>query len=115
MSYTIDDYNIAQDELARITEKWDNYSGNNPNKYYSQLSGARSKVRIIEGSLKSQGVIPLSDKEILEKELNIKFPNARSKQVVEFEGKKYIKKFFPLEKSRSGKTVNEWGSCWELV
>ncbi|OKP25456.1 hypothetical protein [Serratia liquefaciens] len=115
MSYTIDDYKTAQDELARITERWDNYSGNNPNKYHSLLSEARFKVRVIEGSLKSQGVIPLSDKETLEKELDKNFPNARSKQVVEFEGKKYRKRFFPLEKSRSGKTVNEWGSCWEIV
>jgi hypothetical protein len=114
MPYTAEDYEAAQDELARMIDKWDNYSGNNPNKYHSQLSAARSKVRIIESSLKIQGVIPLSDDERLEKELNMKFPNASSNQVVEFEGRKYIKKFFPLEKSRSGR-VKVWGSGWEPV
>ncbi|MER2926818.1 hypothetical protein [Serratia nevei] len=115
MPYTIDDYKLAQDELERVNAKWDRYSGNNPNKYRSEISAAKSRVRAIENSLKSQGVMPLSEKEILERELNREFPNARSKQIVEFHGKQYIKKFFPLERSRSGKSVTEWGSCWELV
>ncbi|WP_455871657.1 hypothetical protein [Serratia proteamaculans] len=112
MSYTIDDYKAAQDELARITARWDNYSGNNPNKYHSQLTAARSKVRIIENALKFYEVISLTDDESLEKKLNMQFPNAISNQVVEFEGRKYIKKFFPLEKSRNGR-VKVWGSSWE--
>ena len=40
-------------------------------------------------------------------------PNAG--HTLEFEGKKYQRMFYPLQKSRSGKTVTEWGKSWSLV
>jgi hypothetical protein len=43
------------------------------------------------------------------------FPDAKSKQVVDFRGKRYRRTFFPLEMSRSGKTVIEWGKGWEQI
>ncbi|MBK0398490.1 hypothetical protein H0I76_04760 [Limibaculum sp. M0105] len=110
--YTIEDLKAARDELRQWEERSDRYDGNNPDKYRSDIRLARSKVRLIEGHLKRAGQIALTEKEALEQALDHAFPNAMSKEVVEFEGRRYQRRFWPLEKSRSRKTVTEWGSDW---
>lgn len=112
---TVDDLQEAKADLARWNERWANYSGNNPDKYQADIKAAARKVRAIEQALKDQGVLPLTEKEVLEKKLDAEFPDARSKEVVEYKGKKYRRRFWPLERSSSGKTVTEWGKSWELV
>jgi hypothetical protein len=72
-------------------------------------------VREIEQYLKDGGIFELTEMERLEKELDRAFPNAQSKEVIEYNGKKYRRRFWPLEKSRSRKTVTEWGKSWEPV
>ena len=47
--------------------------------------------------------------------LDERFPWAKSKQVIEYDGKKYQRRFSPLARSRSGKSVVEWGREWRLV
>jgi hypothetical protein len=37
-------YEAAQKELAAWERRWDNYDGNNPNKYQGQIKAARNKV-----------------------------------------------------------------------
>ncbi len=113
--YTLDDLKKAQDTLTTWSERWENYSGNNPNKYQSDLKTARAKVRHITDYLKNNGTIPKSEQELLNDELDSHFPNAQSKEIVEYKGKKYKKVFFPEEKSRSGKTVQEWGQRWNAI
>lgn len=49
----------------------------------------------------------------LELALNEKFPNARSRDTVEHEGKKYVKRYAPEQMSNSGKTVRKWRTWWE--
>jgi hypothetical protein len=61
------------------------------------------------------GLLERSYKEKLERELNRIFPNAQSKEIVEHNGKKYRRRYWPLEKSRSGKTVKEWDKSWVMV
>jgi hypothetical protein len=112
--YTLDDLEKARDNLKIWSKRWEDYSGNNPNKFQADIKAARREVRSIESSLKTSGVIELSEHEKLEQKLDIVFPNAHSKDVVEFEGKKYIRRFFPLEHSRSRKTVTQWGKEWEI-
>lgn len=113
--YSLEDYESAKNDLKRWTEAWGNYSGNNPNKYKSDIKSAERRVRVIETHLKEQGLLEMSEQERLEAQLDKSFPKAKSKEIVEFEGKKYRRRFFPLEKSRSRKTVAEWGKSWELV
>jgi hypothetical protein len=113
--YTIEDYEEARAELRRWDERWANYSGNNPDKYQADLKAARKKVRYIELYLKDAGILPLTEQELLERHLDTAFPKARSKEVVEFNGKKNCRRFFPMEMSRSRKTVTEWGKSWEEV
>lgn len=52
--------------------------------------------------------------ELLNAELDALFPLARSKQIVTHNGWRYMKPFYPLESSRSGKTVIAWGLTLEL-
>jgi predicted nucleic acid-binding Zn-ribbon protein len=105
----------ARRDLAEWSERFDNYSGNNPNKYQSDIKAARRRVRELENQLKASGVLPLSAQEQLDAELDRAFPSARSKQIVEYEGRKYQRQFWPLERSNCGKTVTEWGKSWEDV
>ncbi|WP_407353298.1 hypothetical protein [Luteimonas sp. R10] len=68
--YTIADLEKAKAERETIEARWDNYSGNNPNKFHSDRNAANAKVDLIEAHLKSSGGIPLSEHEILERELD---------------------------------------------
>jgi len=43
------------------------------------------------------------------------FPEARSKEIVEYQGKYYQRRYVPLEKSRSRQTVTDWGKDWVEV
>lgn len=110
--YTLEDYEKAKAEARKWTDAFDRYSGNNPDKYQFEIKHSRAKLREIEEDLKSSGLLVMNEKEKLEAALDKQFPNAKSKEVVEFKGKSYQRKFFPLEKSRSRKTVTEWGKTW---
>ena len=113
--YTFEDYENAKAELTRWSELWSNYKGNNPDKYQADIGAARRKVREIEHYLKETGILERNEKEKLEKELDRLFPNTPSKKIVEYNGIKYQRRYLPLEKSRSRKTVKEWSKRWVLV
>jgi len=113
--YTLEDLDVAREALKSWQDKFDRYSGNNPDKYQADIKSASRTVRQIENSLKALGQIPLSEHEELERDLNAAFPNAESNQIVEFRGRKYQRKFWPIERSRSRKTVTEWGRGWTEV
>jgi hypothetical protein len=110
--YTFKDYEKAKAELHRWHEQWDSYTGNNPEKYQTDIRDASRKVREIEQYLKDAGILERTKREQLEIELDRIFPNARTREIVEYNGKKYRRQFWPLEKSRSGKTVKEWDKSW---
>ncbi|APC11832.1 MULTISPECIES: hypothetical protein [Providencia] len=112
---TLNELKLAIDELKKIEERNSNYSGNNPNKYDASIRDARIKVRILDAKAKSEGLIELNNSEKLNRILDEKYPNAKSKKIVEYEGAKYIKRYFPVVKSRSRKTVREWGSSWNRL
>jgi hypothetical protein len=113
--YTLADLEAARDELASWSQRFDEYSGNNPDKYQADIRSARAKVREIESALKTAGVIPRSEHEQIESELDRMFPNAHSKEIVEYEGRKYQRRFAPLERSRSRKSVTVWDKSWVVV
>lgn len=110
--HTLDDYEKAKAEAKKWTDTFDRYTGNNPDKYQSDIKIARAKLREIEQDLKSRGLLVMNEKEKLEAELDKHFPEAESKQIVEYKGKSYQRKYFPLEKNRSRKAVTGWGKSW---
>jgi hypothetical protein len=118
LKYTLDDLKRAEERLAGSQAYRDSYVSNNPNKYRNNDKYLRLEVVIIKEHLTADGALPpvpprpLTEKELLDKELDEAFPNAQSKQIVEHKGRKYRRRFWPLDKSRSGKTVHEWGCDW---
>ena len=110
--YTQEDLHTAQEKLRDWQEKFGNYSGNNPNKYRSEIKEACANIRRIETALKSIEVIEMTQAEKINAELDQHYPNARSKSIVTYKGKKYQIRYFPVAKSNSGKTVHEWGHQW---
>ena len=64
--YTNDDLEIAVKELEKWEIYFENYNGNNPDKFRSQVKAARAKVRMIAESLKRTGVIELTEREKIE-------------------------------------------------
>ncbi|MGJ8530106.1 hypothetical protein [Maritalea sp.] len=111
-TYTPNDLEEATKSLREWQDKFERYTGNNPDKYQADIRTARRLVLLIENALKASGQLALSENEVLEKELDQMFPNAKSKEMVEYKGQKFQRKFWPLEKSRSGKNVVEWSRGW---
>lgn len=110
--YTIDDLKKAVEEWQRWEDKFANSSSNNPNKFRGQINSARAKADMIERELKVAGILKVSEEERLNKELDRLYPNARSKTIITYQEKKYQIRYFPLRRSRSRKTVTEWGHSW---
>lgn len=111
---TLEDLAAARAELAAWEKRWEDYSGNNPDKYRADIRSAQSKVRAIEAQLKASGVlVPKTPEEQLHADLDALFPNAKSREIVEMDGKRYRRRFIPVQRSNSGKTVKEWGKTWE--
>ena len=117
MSYpaTLDGLARAQTELENWQNQWRDYMGNNPNAFRTLIRGAAAEVRRITGELKRTGLLELTESEKLTAELDGQFPHAKSKDVASWNGKKYQLRFYPLSKSRSGKTVFEWEKSWVEV
>lgn len=108
LKYTLED-------LER-EKQWDSGMGpNNPGAEKRKYAAHLRRLRTIENYLKARGILELSEEEKNNAELDKLYPNAKSKTIVEYKGKKYQIKYFPLEKSSSGKTVYEWGHEWQLV
>ena len=112
---TLEDYGAAKLELATVEERWANYSGNNPDKYQSELRNAREVLASVEADLKRRGLLPLTETERLHAELNRTFPNARSKEVVVLEGVRYQRCFRPATLSNSRKNVRTWEATWKRL
>lgn len=62
--------------------------------------------------LKSNGDMPYTILEQIMDELNEAFPNAKSNDKVEFNGEKYLKRFQPVELSKTGKSVKQYWAYW---
>ena len=102
--YTLEDLEKAKERLASLERSWENYSGNNPNKFRTRLRDAHEQVGTIQYYLKASGVIPYSEKELFDRKLDEAFPDVRSKQIVEYEGKLYQRVFI--------KGSNGWIKNW---
>lgn len=112
---TLEELEEARRDLKEWSDRFDNYSGNNPEKYQADIRAATITVRQLETALKSNGTLPLTEQERLAEELDAAFPRAKSKQIVDHKGRRYQRVFWPLGKSRSGKSVTEWGRGWQLL
>ncbi len=109
---TLDHYEAAKERLRSVETASHNYDGNNPDKFRTKVTDARIELKLIADDLKAQGLLPSTDQEVLSARISRQFPKARSKEEVEFEGKRYWLRFTPFAKSLSGKTVSHWTQEW---
>ncbi|MGD9968227.1 MAG: hypothetical protein AB7T59_17035 [Hyphomonadaceae bacterium] len=110
---TLEDLTKAKAALERAEERDADYTGGNPDKYHTSLNDARRLVYELTWALKAQGDLPMTEHEQLCARIDQLAPNASSGQIVEFDGATYRRRFIPLLKSRSGKTVQLWDKTWE--
>lgn len=113
--YTLDDLQVATADLESAERRRENYDGNNPNKRRSSVTDARVKVREIEADLKARGLLARSESEELAHRIDQAFPNADSGRIVDFEGKRYKRRYTPRGKSLSGTTVYAYDGSWDEV
>jgi hypothetical protein len=110
MPYTLDDMAAAQAELDDAQRRFDDYEGNNPNKHRAALRPARLRLDLIVSDLRQRGIIPTPEptaKQRLDQALNKAFPNAQSREEVEYEGKRYRRRFVKAEYG--------WTRWWEEI
>ena len=112
---TLEEHKAAKATLQAVQERWENYTGINPDKYRSELREARECLATIEAELKHHGLLPQTDAEHLHAALDRAFPDARTKEIVTFEGVRYQRRFYPATRSNSGKTVRSWERTWERL
>lgn len=112
---TREDLEVAQAEAARWDDRWANDTGNNPDKFNARRRDARRRVEDLIAALKAQGDLPMMDHEVLCAELDRRFPDTSHGAVVEHGGVSYRCRFYPLQRSRSRKSVTRWGHSWERV
>jgi hypothetical protein len=113
--YTLEDYDAANAKLDALNKKWENYTGNNPNKYRADIEESKAQKHLIEVELKATGLLVRTAIEERDALLDAAFPNAQSREIVEWQGKKYMRRFAPAGKSLSGKTVKAWVKSWKEV
>lgn len=73
---------------TRLHEKWENYSGNNPNRFRAGIETAKATLARIEGALKNTGVLPRTTQEERDAALDRAYPNALTLQIVQWEGQR---------------------------
>ena len=106
-SYTLEDHARAAEALSLLRAK------ENPNKFRADIERARATLIAIELSLKEDGTLQRTPEEDRDAQLDLAFPNAQSKEVVNWQGKHFMKCFTPTSKSLSGKTVFGWKPYWK--
>lgn len=64
--------------------------------------------------LKKQGVLALSEVEVISSALELLHNRVKNNAVVEYNGNNYQRRFSPLKLSKSGKIVRKWAKYWLL-
>ncbi|MGJ8693392.1 MAG: hypothetical protein ACSHW0_13025 [Thalassotalea sp.] len=62
--------------------------------------------------LKTNGLMPFTDVEIITAKLMALYQKAHNHQIVEHDGYNYECKYSPLKLSKSGKSVRRWAKYW---
>ncbi len=113
--YTPQSLEEARERLAIVEEHDANYTGNNPNKYRSEIQEALAEVQKIERTLKEHGLLEATEHELASFALERGHRYAKSGEIVEYNGNLYRRRYSPLSYSRSRKTVTRWGRYWDPV
>ncbi|MBU2892343.1 hypothetical protein KO495_03275 [Colwellia sp. D2M02] len=72
------------------------------------------KKAAIVSQFKKEGLLALSQVEIITAALDALYPKVKNRDVVEYHGNYYQRSFSPLKLSKSGKLVRKWAKYWLL-
>jgi hypothetical protein len=78
---------------------------------YMQASIKRAAILVC---LKKQGLIPVSEVELISAALDSLHNRVKNNASVEYKGNNYQRRFLPLKLSKSGKNVQKWAKFWLL-
>jgi hypothetical protein len=78
---------------------------------YMQASIRKAEIL---ACLKKQGLLALTEVEVISTALDLLYKRAKSNAVVEYDGNSYQRRFSPLKLSKSGKVVRTWARFWLL-
>jgi hypothetical protein len=110
MTYTLDDMAAAQAAVEAAEQRTENTRHNNPNRGRADLRHARLELSPIVMDLRQRGIIPTPEptaKQRRDHALNKAFPNAQSREEVDYEGERYRQRFIKGEYG--------WTRWWEEV
>jgi len=106
MTYTEQDYFAADDAYEKALAGWENNLL--PKSVFDE---AEKKLAEVIAYLRANGSMPKTRHEILEESLDRLYPEAASKEVVEYQGKRFRRLFRPLKRGKGGGVV-EWERSW---
>ena len=107
--YTVEGLAWLTAELAREQAKWDNYSGNNPNKGAADRRALSRQIEQVTAALKDAGTLPSTPEERLKKVLDKQTPGRLKGCCTRYEGQWYK---FRL----TGKNADDhWTWAWDAV
>jgi len=78
---------------------------------YMQVSIKKAEIL---ACLKKQGILELTEVELISTALDFLYKRAKNNTVVEYDGNNYQRRFSPLKLSKSGKVVRTWAKYWLL-
>jgi hypothetical protein len=78
---------------------------------YMQFSIKRAAILTC---LKKQGILPLSEVELVTTALELLHKRVKNHAIVQYKGNNYERRFSPLKLTKSGKNVQKWAKFWLL-
>ena len=85
---TLDDYHTARAANEAQQDRFAVYSGNNPDKYASDIRSALARLHRVEDYLKRTGLLPVTEHEAITFRLDATYRNARSRRFVMLDDKR---------------------------
>jgi hypothetical protein len=108
------------EQAERDLAEGDSGRHGNPGRTRRWYGDAMERVASIRAGLIEQGDLPKPEKsaetiahEKIEAELNRLYQNAQHGRVVEYQSSRYMRCYWPLHISNSGKTVHVWHASWQ--
>ncbi|MBW5414756.1 hypothetical protein [Pseudomonas sp. MAG002Y] len=105
MKYSPQDYYDAHEALEGALDSFEKGGTR------EEVDKAEAKLADVIAYLRVNGAMPKTPHEILEESLDLLYPEAASRQIVEYQGKRYQRRFKPLKRGKGGGVV-KWEKSW---
>ena len=106
VKYSPQDYYDADEGLDRALGLWEVGIAS-----LEEVNQAKSKLAEIIAYLRANGTMPKTRHELLEERLDLLYPEAVSREIVDYEGQRYQRRFTPLKRGKGGGVV-KWEKSW---